>query len=97
MVLNPDNSSLMLLGVDDSLQTNLVCGDEVLKNTKQEEVSGVTLDNKINLATHLLNITKNSNKTFIVLKWVQNYMTTDQKKLIFPSFIKSQFTYCPLI
>ena len=97
MVLNPGNSSLMLLGVDDSLQTNLVCGDEVLKNTKQEEVSGVTLDNKINLATHLLNITKNSNKTFIALKWVQNYMTTDQKKLIFPSFIKSQFTYCPLI
>ena len=24
-------------------------------------------------------------------------MTTDQKKLTFSSFIKSQFTYCPLI
>ena len=47
----------MLLGVDDSLQTNLVCGDEMLKNTKREKVFGVTLSNKLNFATHLLSIT----------------------------------------
>ena len=58
---------------------------------------GVTLDNKLNFATHLLNITKNANKKFNALTRVQNYMTTDQKKLIFSSFIKSQFTYCSLI
>ena len=60
MVLNPD----MLLGVDNSLQTILECGDEILKNTKQEKVLGVTLDNKLNFATHLLNITKNANMEF---------------------------------
>ena len=27
-VLNPDKLSFMLLGVDDKLQTNLVCGNE---------------------------------------------------------------------
>ena len=37
MVLNPNKCSFMLLGVDDSLQTNLVCCDEILKNTKQEK------------------------------------------------------------
>ena len=87
----------MLLGVDDSLQTKLVCGNELFKNTKKEKVLGVTLENKLNFATHLLDITKNTNKKFNALTRVQNYMTTDQKKLIFPSFIKSQFTYCPLI
>ena len=60
MVLNPEKCSFMLLGVDDLLQTNMVCGDEILKNTKQERVLGVTLDNKLNFATHLLNITKNA-------------------------------------
>ena len=73
----------MLLGADDSLQTNLVCGDENLKNTKQEKVLGVTLDNKLNFATHFLNITKNANKKFNALTRVQNYMTTDQKSLHF--------------
>ena len=97
MVLNSEKCSFMLLGVDDSLQTNLVCGDEILTNIEQGKVLGVTLDNKLNFATHLLNIIKNTNKKFNVLTRVQNYMTTDQKKLIFSSFIKSQFTYCPLI
>ena len=36
MVLNPDKCSFMLLGVEDSLQTKLMCGDEIVKNTKQE-------------------------------------------------------------
>ena len=43
MVLNPDKCSFMLLGVDDELQTNLVCGNETLKNSKQEKVLGVTI------------------------------------------------------
>ena len=54
MVLNLGQCSFMLLGADDSLRTSLVCGDEILKNTKQEKVLGVALDNKLNFATHLL-------------------------------------------
>ena len=83
MVLNPDKCSFMLLGVDDELQTNLVCGNETLKNSKQEK------DNKLNFKTHLLNITRNANIKFNALRRVQKYMTADQKKCIFSSFIKS--------
>ena len=54
----------MLLGVDDELQTNLVCGNKTFKNSKQEKVLGVTIDNKLNFATHILNITKNANIKF---------------------------------
>ena len=43
MVLNPDKCSFILLGVDDELQTNLVCGNETLKNSKQEKVLGSLL------------------------------------------------------
>ena len=58
MVCNPEKRSFMLLGVDDPLQTNLVSGEK----TMQEKVLGVTLYNKLNFATNLLNITKNANK-----------------------------------
>ena len=97
MVLNSDKYSFMLLGVDDEFQTNLVCGNETLKNSKQEKLLGVTIDNKLNFATHLLNITKNIDIKFNTLTGVQKYMTTDQKERMLCSFIKSQFTYCPLI
>ena len=73
----------MLLRADDSLQTSLVCVDEIHKNTKQEKVLGVTLNNKLNFATHLLNITKNTTKTFDASTRIQKYMTTDQKSLYF--------------
>ena len=52
----------MLLRFDYPLQTNLVRDYQILEKTIQEKVLGVTLDNKLNFATHLLNITKNANK-----------------------------------
>ena len=69
----------MLLGVDDELQTSLVCGNNTLKNSKQGNVLGVTIDKKLSFATHLLNITKNANIKFNALTRVQKYMTTDKK------------------
>ena len=44
MVLNSDKGSFMLLGVDDELQTNLLCRNETLKNSKQEKILGVNID-----------------------------------------------------
>ena len=44
MVLNPDKRSFMLLGVYDDFETNLVCGNKTLKNSKQEKVLEVTID-----------------------------------------------------
>ena len=87
MALNPDKCSFILLGVDDSLQTNLVFDDEILKNTKQKKVLGVALDNRLTFVTHLLNITKNTNKKFNVITRVSKYMFTEQRKLIFSSFL----------
>ena len=37
MVLNPDKCSFMLLGVDDELQTNLVCGMKLLKTVNKKK------------------------------------------------------------
>ena len=43
------------------------------------KVFGITIDNKLNFATHQLHITKNMNIKFNALTGVQKYMTTDQK------------------
>ena len=82
MVLIPDKCSFMLLGVDDKLQTNLVCENETLKNSKQEKVLGVTIDNKLNFATHLSSIIKNASIKFNALTRVQKCTTTDKKTYI---------------
>ena len=48
--------------------------------SKQEKVLGVTIDNKLNFKTHLLNITKNANIKFNALTRIQKHMNADQKK-----------------
>ena len=70
---------LSVLSVDDELQTNRACRNETLKNSKQEKVLGVTIDNKLNFAMHLSNITKYANIEFNALT---KYMTTDKKTYI---------------
>ena len=82
MVFHPEKCSFMLLGVDNSLQTNLVYGDEIFINRKLEEVLGVALDSKLNFATQLLNITKNAYKKFNTLTRFQKYIIV-QKSLYF--------------
>ena len=57
MVFNPDKCSFMSLGVDDEPQTNLVCGNETLKNSKKEKVLRVIIDNKLNFEMNPSNIT----------------------------------------
>ena len=49
MVPNPEKCSFMLLCINE-LQTDLVCGNETLKNNKQEKVLGVT-NSKFNALT----------------------------------------------
>ena len=49
MVRKPDTWSFMSLGADNSLQTNLVCDDEIANNTKQKKLLGVALDNKLDI------------------------------------------------
>ena len=39
-----EKCSYRLLGVDDELQTDLVCGSGTLKNSKEEKVLGVTIE-----------------------------------------------------
>ena len=72
----------MLLVAGDELQTNLVCGNETLKYSKQETLLGVTTDNKLIFAT-CLSLTR-----------VQKYMTTDKKKTYILFIYQIAVTYC---
>ena len=60
--------------------TTLYVEMKLLKNSKQEKVLGITIDNKLNFGLRLSNITKNAKIKFNALKRVQKYMTAYQKK-----------------
>ena len=99
MVLNADKCHYMVLGTNNKKdQSDLTCNEGTLKITKKEEkILGIIIDNQLRFQSHINHICKEANKKLSALSHVQKYMKFEQKKLLFKSFIQSQFNYCPLI
>ena len=57
---------------------------------------GIYFD-KLNFEMHVTKLCKKARKKLHALARVSNYMSFNQKILIFNVFISSQFNYCPLI
>ena len=96
MVLNHDKCHFMVLG-DLNCTCNFTCNDTTIESSKEEEGLGITIDDKLTLTSHLGNTSKKANQKLHALSRLTCYMGFEQKKLIMSSFIKSQFSYCPLI
>ena len=64
-----------------------------MENSKEDKVLGTTIDDKLTFTSHLGNIIKKANQKLHALSRVKCF---EQNKLIISSFIKSQFSYCPL-
>ena len=97
MVLNLDKRSVMLLGVKDEVQADLVRNNVTIINSKEEKDLGITFDTKLDFSTHLASITKNVNIKLNVVTILQKHESPEQKAFLTSSFIKSQFNHRPLI
>ena len=67
-----------------------------IKNSKTQTLLGVELDSKLSFNNHVTDICKKASNKLHGLSRVSNYMTFQQRKNIFASFVISQFGYCPL-
>ena len=67
------------------------------KNVSEEKILGITIDNKLTFKSHLKNICKKANQKLNALARITKFTSPFQRKTLLNSFIKSQFSYCPLI
>lgn len=95
LMANPDKFHLLLSDPNEELSIKV--GSANIKNAQCQKLLGITLDSKLTFKTHVSNLcTKASNK-LNALSRISPYMTLKQRKVIMPSFILSQFGYCPLV
>ena len=76
-----------------------ICGSDI---TCEDSVKllGVTIDFMLNFDTHVSNICRKAAKQINVLLCIGRHLTVETvetKILIYKSFIKSNFNYCPLV
>ena len=62
MVLNLGMCHFMLFGVKENEQFDLMCNDVTLKHCSQEEILGLTIDNKLSFDEHIIDICQTGNR-----------------------------------
>ena len=96
LVLNPDKCYLLTLvkgkEVQDSQLENVI-----IKYKQEEKILGVIIDNEFNFQSHTDSICTKTNQKLNALFRVSNFITAEKLNLLMNSFIRLQFSYCPLI
>ena len=90
MIFNPVKCNFLTLGFQDA-QPNFSYDNITIKNLSEEKILGITIDNKLSFKSHLKNICKKANQKRNALARIT------KRKTFLNSFIKSQFSYCPLM
>ena len=69
----------------------------LMKNSKEQKILGVTIDNKLNFKSCISELCKKPSQKIESLSRLSRYLHNSEKKLIFNLIIKSQFSYYPLV
>ena len=96
MILHSDKCYFLNLGFQHA-QPNFSYDNITVKNVPEEKILGITIDNKLTFKRHLKNICKKANQKLNTLTRITKLTSPFQRKTLLNSFIKSQFSYCPLI
>ena len=96
MVLNSDKCHFMCLG-QNIVNETFVYDNTEIKNSKEEKISGVIIDNKLRFRSHVKNLCKKASQKIWALSRLINYLNDSKKKMIFNALIESQLSYCPSV
>ena len=58
---------------------------------------GVSIDSELSFENHISNICSKVSKKLNTLGRIAGYITLEKRRMLFKTFIESQFNYCPLI
>ena len=97
MVANPSKFQVMLLGLktDDSIVPDI--GSVSIDVVSSVELLGITIDSKLKFDHHVAKLCQKANNKISAFSRISHYLNEKQSRLLYNSFIMSQFNYCPLI
>ena len=72
-------------------------GNECIWESKIEKLLGIDIDNQLSFKPHLLSLCKKAGQKVGALARIVKFLSFEKQKLIFNSFIESQYSHCPLI
>ena len=96
MKLNQDKCHFLISGnITEHLWTKV--GDELIWESAEEKLLGVTIDKNLNFNSHLSTLCKKVGQKVTVLARIAKLLPFHKRRILLKTFIESQFSYCPLV
>ena len=96
MKLNTDKCHLIVSGYKhEHIWTKI--GKDKIWESSDVKLLGVTIDNELKFDKHVSKICSKASRKLSVLARMSRLLSFEKRRVIFKSFVESQFKYCPLI
>ena len=96
MKLNTDKCHLIVSGYKHE-QIWAKIGKDKIWESSDVKLLGVTIDNELKFDKHVSKICSKASRKLSVLARMSKLLSFEKRRIIFKSFVESQFKYCPLI
>ena len=93
MLANPGKFQFMILSKN-AINKSIVLNSKTIESSKSVKLLGLTIDNKLNFGIHINNICKVASSKIKGLGRIRSRLNLSQAKILYNSFILSQFNYC---
>ena len=96
MALNPGTCHYMAIS-NKKLSHEIMLNHNEVTSSNEEKLLCILLDSKLNFKSHIVSLCRKADQKINVLAGLRNYLTSDQRNVLFNSIIKSHFSYCSLM
>ena len=76
---------------------NIAISNINVSSEQKVKLLGINLESRLNFDYHVNTLLNKANKKYHALARICNYMNTNKRRVVIKTFIKSQFSYCPLV
>ena len=96
MMANPGKFKFMILSRN-TINKSIAKDNKAIESSKSVKLLRLTIDNKLDFGIHINNICKVASVKIKGLGRIRNKLNLSQAKILYNSFILSQFNYCCLV
>ena len=97
MVANPSKFQFMFMGLGHDYKLCMEIDDMVITTVQQVKLLGVVIDSKLKFDDHVKSLCLKANRNVSALSRAAKVIDPPKCKLLYNSFVMSNFRYCPLI
>ena len=96
MKLNQDKCHF-LIAANTNEHLWIKVGNEMIWESSEEKLLGLTIDKNLKFNSHVRNICKKASQKMYALARLAKFLSFHRKRVLLKAFIESQFSYCPLV